>query len=239
MGDSSGDFADAYDDDIYELIAETARPAAQVVVPLVLEHLRPTSVVDYGCGTGDWLAVFQEHGTQEVLGVDGTWVDRRHLQIEPRDFRVHDLRKPFTASRPFGLAICLEVVGHIPPSHEGVFLDSLAGLAPVLLFSAPIPHQPGVGDRPLNNRWPAHWAQGLGERGFVAIDCLRSRLWEDPRVIWWYAQNIWMAVRETALAEFPALQRMYEAGPPAPLPLVHPGLVEELLVGLGAEDEHD
>ena len=225
---------DAYDDDVYELIADTARPAAEVIVPLVLEQVRPRSVIDYGCGTGDWLAVFVEHGVQEVLGVDGTWLDQRHLKIARQDFRVHDLREPFTPGRGFDLAICLEVAGHIPPAQEGVFLDSLAALAPVLLFSAPIPRQPGIGDQPLNNRWPSYWAKGLGERGFVAIDCLRARLWEDRRVLWWYAQNMWLAVLESALDELPQLRRTYEAGPRAPLPLVHPGMVEELLVDLGA-----
>jgi hypothetical protein len=109
----------------------------------------------------------------------------------------------------------------------------------VLLFSAPIPHQTGIGEAPLNNRWPAHWAAGLRERGFVAIDCLRARLWEDRRVVWWYAQNMWLAVRESALTRVPTLRRIHEAGPPAPLPLVHPGMVEELVLSLGGEDEQE
>ena len=229
---------DAYDDEIYELIADTARPAAEVVVPLLLHHRQPQSVIDYGCGTGDWLAVFGEHGVQEVMGVDGGWVDQRQLKIAPEDFRLHDLRESFTPPHEFDLAVCLEVAGHIPPAHERVFLDSLAGLAPVLLFSAPIPHQTGIGEEPLNNRWPAHWAEGLRERGFVAVDCLRARLWEDQRVVWWYAQNMWVAVRESVLTELPSLRRMYEAGPPAPLPLIHPGMLEELLLSVrGGEQE--
>lgn len=230
---------DAYDDEVYELIADTARPAAEVVVPLLLEHLQPRSVIDYGCGTGDWLAVFLEHGVQEVMGVDGEWVDQRQLKIAPGDFRLHDLRESFKPAHEFDLAMCLEVAGHIPPSREGVFLDSLAALAPVLLFSAPIPHQTGIGEEPLNNRWPGYWAAGLRERGFVAIDCLRARLWEDRRVVWWYAQNMWLAVREPALKELPSLRRIYEAGPPAPLPLVHPGMVEELMLSLEEEDEQE
>jgi SAM-dependent methyltransferase len=237
VAEGTSGFADAYDDETYEFIADTARPAAEIVVPLLLEHTRPRSVIDYGCGTGDWLAVCLEHGVHEVLGVDGTWLDQRQLKIASRDFRVHDLREPFTPPHGFDLAICLEVVGHIAPADEDVFLDSLAALAPVVLFSAPIPHQPGIGDQPLNNRWPAHWAERLRQRGFVAIDCLRPRLWEDQRVVWWYAQNLWVAVRETALGGLPSLQRLYDAAPRTPLPLVHPGMVEELLAELGADDE--
>jgi hypothetical protein len=166
-----GQLARAYGPDVYGTIATTARSSAEVIVPLVRDHLRPQSVVDYGCGTG------------EVSGLDGPWVDRQHLAIPAEDFHVHDLRERFVAGREFDLAVCLEVAGHIPPEHEATFLDSLAALAPVILFSAPIPHQPGVGDGPWNNRWPSYWAERLAERGFVSVDFLRSRVWEDPRVV--------------------------------------------------------
>jgi SAM-dependent methyltransferase len=208
------------------MMAQTARSAAEVIVPLVLEHVRPRSVVDYGCGTGDWLAVFREHGVEEVLGVDGPWVDPDRLAIAPSEFLTHDLQEPVMIGREFDLAVCLEVVGHVAPQRESVFIDTLRALAPVILFSAPIPHQPGVGEGPFNNRWPKYWAQRFAERGMVSVDCLRLRVWEDPRVIWWYAQDIYFFVREDSLAGLASLRRERQGGPATPLPLVHPGLLE-------------
>ncbi|MBV9007445.1 MAG: glycosyltransferase [Solirubrobacterales bacterium] len=217
-----------YGPDTYEVIAEAARSAAEVVAPAVYRLVQPRSVVDYGCGTGEWLAAFRECGSEELLGVDGPWIDASQLVIAPGEFRAHDLREPFAVDREFDLALCLEVIGHIPADREQIFLDSLTGLAPVILFSGPAPHQPGVGGGVLNNRWPAYWARHFADRGFVAVDCLRPTIWKDPRVAWWYAQNMWLAVRQEALRQFPLLRREHDAAPPDPSPLVHPGLLELL-----------
>ena len=66
-----------------------------------------------------------------------------------------------------------------------------------------------------------HCANGKGstsgyleDRGFVAIDFLRVRVWEDPRVALWYAQNIWIAAREQVLSEIPSLIELRDHGPP-------------------------
>jgi SAM-dependent methyltransferase len=223
-----GELARAYGPDMYDTMASVGRSSAEVIVPLVCEHMRPHSVVDYGCGTGEWLAVFREFGAEEVLGVDGPWVDRQQLAIPAEAYQAHDLGQPFVAGREFDLAICLEVAGHIPPEREDAFVDSLVALAPAILFSAPIPHQRGVGEGPWNNRWPAHWAARFAERGLVAVDCLRLRVWEDPRVEWWYAQNIWLAVRREKLADLSSMPQEAERGRAAPLSLVHPEVLEQV-----------
>src|SRR4051812_21567636 len=53
--------------------------SARAVVPALLELLHPSSVVDVGCGLGAWLAVCREMGVQDVLGVDGGYVERSQL----------------------------------------------------------------------------------------------------------------------------------------------------------------
>lgn len=226
MGDAPVDLAGSYPPSVYEMIGGRARTAAEVVAPMVLERVAAGSAVDYGCGTGDWLAALRDLGVRDVLGVDGPWADRGQLAIAPEELRVHDLSRPFDAGRAFDLAICLEVMGHVAPEREAAVLDTLAALAPVLLFSAPVPEQPGVGPGPFNNRWPEYWAKRFAERGMAWVDCLRPAVWDDPRVAWWYAQNIALVVREEALAELPRLRREHEArsGRP-PLALVHPGML--------------
>ena len=43
----------------YARLSRGSRTSAAAVVPLVLELIRPTSVVDVGCGIGAWLAEYR------------------------------------------------------------------------------------------------------------------------------------------------------------------------------------
>ena len=114
------------------------------VVPIVLDLIRPGSVVDVGCGLGEWLATFQEHGVSDILGIDGDYVDRDMLYIPQQDFKTIDLNRPFTLNRTFDLAVCLEVAEHLEAEHANDFVESLTRLAPIILFSAAIPLQSGT-----------------------------------------------------------------------------------------------
>src|SRR5215204_4952574 len=88
--------------------------SAQVIVPLVTALIRPRSVVDVGCGIGTWLKVFSEAGVEDYLGLDGDYVTRDQLLIEPMHFQAADLANPPKLERTFDLAVCLEVGEHLP-----------------------------------------------------------------------------------------------------------------------------
>lgn len=209
-----------YTDAYYESLRAGARRSAQVVVPLVLRLVRPWHVVDVGCGQGTWLAVFREHGIEDVWGIDGAYVDRGHLEIPRERFLPWDLTHPLRLDRSFDLAVSLEVAEHLPASSARVFVESLAALAPVVLFSAAAPYQGGQSH--VNEQWPAYWAELFAARDYVPVDCLRRRLWDDDRVEWWYAQNLLLFADLRHLELLPLLRQEHErAGGTAPA-LVHP-----------------
>lgn len=198
-----------------------------MIVPLVLELYRPSSVVDIGTGTGTWLAVFAEHGIADIHGVDGDWVDRSTLEIPEQSFTASDLTDPPELGRTYDLVVSLEVAEHLPAEAAGSYVKALTGYGPVCLFSAAIPHQGGTNH--VNEQWPDYWAALFDERGFVPVDCLRRKIWDDERVEWWYAQNIVLYCSRTALAQNPALQRESELTGPSPQALVHPKRFLELV----------
>ena len=205
--------ADYFDASYFAWQGESAERSARAVVPLVMERFRPTSVVDVGCGSGAWLAVFGEHGVRDLVGVDGQHVRAESLRISPDAFVARDLAEPLGLDRRFDVALSLEVA-HYLPRHAGVALvGSIAALAPVVLFSAAVPGQPGGPGH--NLQWPAWWAELFQSRGFRAEDWLRPLLWEDPHVDWWYAQNTILYVADGAGSERVP-------------PLVHPGLLAEV-----------
>ena len=193
--------------------------SARAVAPIIIDWLHPRSVVDVGCGIGAWLAAFGELGIDELLGLDGPWVDPARRLVDESVFREVDLGQPFTIPRRFDLAVSLEVAEHLPTPAGDALISALAELAPVILFSAAIPGQRGPGH--VNEQWPAHWGQKFAERGFVAVDCLRPLLWSDPRVAWYYAQNALLYVRSSELDRLPLANMQRMPSPPV-LPLVHP-----------------
>jgi SAM-dependent methyltransferase len=211
-----------YDRAFHELHRSGSGSSAEVVVPLVVEWVRPRSVVDVGCGTGTWLAAFRRRGVEDMIGVDGSAVPCDLLQIPADRFLVRDLSKPLDLGRTFDLALCLEVGEHLPAASAPTLVASLAALAPVVLFSAAIPGQGGVGH--VNEEWPRAWAERFRAAGFAWADPIRPRIWNDPGVEPWYAQNALLFHR---IGRFPAPAPWDAAGAaPAdgawPLPLVHP-----------------
>jgi SAM-dependent methyltransferase len=198
------------------------RRSAEIVVPYLIELVEPTSVVDVGCGSGSWLSVFHELGVDDTVGIDGEAVPTDVVAVPAASFIRHDLTRPLTLDRTFDLVLCLEVAEHIPPLAGQRLITSLTSLGPLVLFSAAIPHQGGTSH--VNEQWPDYWAEHFHHLGYVAIDCLRRKIWNDPAIAWWYAQNMLLFAKETVLTEWPKLQAELDLMGTAQLSLVHPRL---------------
>ena len=208
-----------YSSDFYAQQQEGSLRSARRVLPHLVELVGPRSIVDVGCGVGTWLAAARELGITDIAGIDGGYVDRRMLQIPEDRFFAHDLSRPFRLERTFDAALCLEVAEHLPESAAEPLVESIARLAPVVLFSAAIPRQGG--EHHVNEQWQPWWAERFSRFGFVALDSIRQRVWHDRAVDWWYAQNMLLFVREDHLTGHPALatERARSTGM---LSVVHP-----------------
>ncbi|MFN7022448.1 MAG: class I SAM-dependent methyltransferase [Phycisphaerales bacterium] len=203
----------------------TSEASAEIVAPIVVDLLRPRSVVDVGCGLGGWAAAFARHGGAEVMGVDGDYVDRSMLRIPPDRFKPHDLTKPLDLGRTFDLAISLEVAEHLPESVADQFVATLTALAPAVLFSAAVPAQGG--NNHINEQWQSYWIRKFAARGYVPADPVRPKVWDDPRVEWWYRQNTLLFLSEKALAGAPELRSLVDDFRERPADLVHPEMLRQ------------
>ncbi len=202
----------AYDKDFYEASIQGALQSARVVVPLVVKMMAVASVVDVGCGTGAWLRAFVENGVSEVSGLDGDWVDRSRLLIDRDRFRAVDLSRPASIAGRYDLALCVEVVEHLPARNNREFVRMLTAAAPAVLFSSAIPGQGGA--HHINEQWPCYWRGLFAEAGFQMLDPIRPRIMHDERVAWWYRQNIVMFVSPQALVAHRELKAKMEVTGP-------------------------
>jgi hypothetical protein len=203
--------------------------AALNIVQYVLGVVQPHNVVAVGCATSEFLAAFSKYGIEDIMGIDGAYVQRDLLVIPPENFKPYDLNRPFMLDRTYDLAICLEVAEHLLPQSAANFIASLTRLAPIILFSAAIPYQGG--DCHLNEQWPEYWAGLFKQHGVVPVDALRPRFWLDKKIPYWYRQNMLFFCTEEALANNEMLSQAYHETNPEALSAVHP---EMYLAGIRA-----
>lgn len=207
----------AYRPSFFKSISGGARSSANVVLPALFDLVgRPSSMLDVGCGTGDWLATAGELGVGDIQGVDGhAPVDL--LEIPTERFQQVDLTAPVDLGRRFDLVSSLEVAEHLPAWAAPTFVSTLASHGDLVLFSAAIPGQ-GLGNGHINEQPPSYWAALFAGHGYEAFDLLRPLVWDETRVEYYYRQNMMLfarGVRAEGLRSLPV--------PAAPLHLVHPG----------------
>lgn len=92
-------------------------------------------------------------------------------------------------------------------------------MSDIVLFSAAIPGQGG--ENHINEQWPEFWSGLFNERGYVGLDFVRRRIWNDRRIPYWYKQNILLYVKEERISDLKLQDGFTQC---FPLSVVHPEL---------------
>lgn len=179
--------------------------AAHEIVPFIINLLNPKSILDVGCGTGTWIKILNEYSDIEVIGIESPSIQLNNLIIPHSQILTHDLSQPFALNRMFDLIICLEVAEHLPPSTAQDFIKTLVNHSNTIIFSAAIPYQGGQNH--LNERPVEYWFNLFRLQNFHVYDPFRSVFWDNPKVEWWYKQNMFLFSKTTL--ELPKYKHFY------------------------------
>ena len=183
-----------YDLDFYKANLVSQTKSARGLVEAILSFVKPTSVIDVGCGIGLIAKMFQDLAGCDVLGVDGDYIDLTRLQLDRARFFAHDLTVPFRLERRFDLCLSLEVAEHLDECHASQFVETLCNLSDIIVFSAAVPGQGGV--HHVNEQPQSYWEQKFRAEGYKGIDCIRPAIWDDEEIAFWYKQNTILYIKD-------------------------------------------
>ena len=210
----------AYDSAFQNMAAARSANAARRVICALRTILQVDSVVDIGCARGTWLREWRAQGVNDIIGVDGSYVDRGKLEIDPKCFVERDLAIPLNLGRKFDLAQSLEVAEHLPPSRAEGFITDIVGHAPVVLFSAAPPGQGG--ENHLNEQPYEYWRSLFSRSEYLAIDCIRPLLVRGSNVPAWYRYNAILYVQRSSMDRIAPFARQFQLEDGEPLSDISP-----------------
>lgn len=183
----------------YDTFVESAAISAEEVFNFLGTSLgTPGTVLDVGCGLGEWSTV--EKDGWEYWGLD-FGAPKEKLRMDPARYIDFDLTQEAPLKLPNGmmkvdLALCMEVAEHLPAEHADRLVMLLCAKADIVLFSAAIPFQQGEGH--VNEQWQTYWAALFQKYGYTGRQFheYADRWTNYERIDLWYRQNTVLYMRK-------------------------------------------
>lgn len=178
-----------YTGSYYRRISEGAIRSAEYVMSELRDlGIEYESVIDIGCGVGEW-----NDNNSNYTGVDFN-IPKKSLIIPEDHYIECDLEKDMAALylssktyNKYDLCLCLEVAEHLSESVSDDLVRLLCHLSDRVLFSAAIKYQGGTGH--CNEQFQTYWEKKFKANGFGSVliqpDIRSNNLIEN-----WYKQNI-------------------------------------------------
>ena len=190
-----------YDESFFYYTNQISARSAEVIVPLIYNVLRPSSVLDLGCGCGVWLSQWRQTGASDIFGLDGHYVASKDLVIPAESFMAAELGQVVDLGRTFDLAQSLEVAEHLPESRAPGFVSDLCRHSDIVLFGAAPPGQGG--ENHINEQPYDYWQALFEAEGYEAYDFVRPLVLNRHEVTPWHRYNPVLYVRKTKAHTLP------------------------------------
>ncbi|MFN7986213.1 MAG: class I SAM-dependent methyltransferase [Thermoanaerobaculia bacterium] len=181
-----------YDKDYYlNVVDKAAAASAEVIADSISVDLRPTTVIDVGCGAGALLVALRGRGAT-VAGLEYSAAGLEICRERNLDVRRFDLeRDVFDSGESFDVAVSMEVAEHLPEGVADRYVALLARIAPCVVFTAAPPGQGGTDH--VNEQPRSYWVEKFRRHGFetrAELAAKWSAEWKRRDVVGWYWMNL-------------------------------------------------
>ncbi len=188
-----------YSKNFYRTRHQDTKYAAHKILSILKNILPLRSIVDFGCGTGTWLLAAENLGFKELEGYEGNWLNKSMYKCNKATLTTHNLEDKINTIKRYDIALSLEVAEHLSAKRAHSFVEELCNIANIVLFSAAIPGQGGT--HHINEQWQSYWVKKFNENNFSAYDVVRPKIWNDPKISFWYKQNILLFINNDIVSD--------------------------------------
>ena len=168
--------------------------AATKILNYIFQYINPTSVVDFGCGSGTWLKAAKDlKNNLRIHGYDFSDVNRNEF-LKEDEFTSCNLETFEYSDERYDLAMSIEVAEHLDKVAADKFIENLCSASDIILFSAAIKFQGG--DHHVNEQYQSYWMEKFAAHGYMYIDCIRPTFWEEKDIDVIYRENCLLYVKK-------------------------------------------
>lgn len=183
-----------YDSTYYDQVdgrQATAIASAPLIAEDIVGRLNASTVIDVGCGTGEYLCEFRIRGAV-VYGVELADVAIQRCREQKLEVEKHDLTSDLSLPWRADTVFSSEVAEHLVPDAADNFVDKLSGAAiRDIVLTAAGPGQPGLNH--FNCQPKSYWIQKFEARGFSFDAALTEELekrYREQGAAPWFQKNL-------------------------------------------------
>lgn len=147
-----------------------------VLCPIIMNRLHPASIIDVGCGIGDFVKWFLDNRIS-AWGLEGSTQVIRHLVMPVERIFFADLRKIIQHFKYYDLAMSIEVAEHIEPEFADNFVENMCSFSDHILITAAGPGQGGHGH--VNCQEHEYWAEKFAVKGYIPHFEIENQIIDD------------------------------------------------------------
>ena len=125
--------ANSYKRSYFQRRKNVSLNSAKITIEKLANFVRLSSVVDFGCGTGTWLAACQNAGATKILGFDH-YAKESELLIQRKYFHRKSVADEIDLEEKYDLAISLEAAEHVEQIYADTIIKNLTNASDVILF---------------------------------------------------------------------------------------------------------
>lgn len=219
-----------YKNKYYQRHRDLTLSSAKKIIQLFPNTFNPKSVLDIGCGTGEWMSLFKtKYPSCNLVGIDGHWIKSDDLICKDIDLFNLDLSSDLTSKvfeKKYDLIICLETITDLSEQCGDNLIEKICKSSDICLFSSGTPVQTHTPHK--NRQWQSYWRSLFEKNGFKVLDVIRPAIWNDNDVGAWYRQNCFLFVEKSWLKNNLEWEDIC-SHQKFPLDIVHPELLPPLI----------